>query len=94
MMGFFGIAKAGKGRPCSGARGGKRVRAVTMRHPVVPIELVAAALFEGRHNLAQFRMDRAAVVALVIVLDDDFPVGFNLVGEGVTHSEVCKRVAL
>ena len=65
-----------------------------MRHPVVPIELVTASLFEGRHNLAQLGMHGAAVVALVVVLDDDFPVGFNVVSNGVTHSEICERVAL
>ena len=65
-----------------------------MRHPIVPIELISAALFEGRHNLAQLGMHGAAVVAFVVVLDDDFPVGFNIVTNGVTHSEICEWVAL
>ena len=38
-----------------------------MRHAVVPIELITAALFEGRHNLAQLGMHGAAVVAFVVV---------------------------
>ena len=94
VMGFFSVAQAGEGCPCRGARGSKRVRAVTVRHPVVPIESGTAPLFKGRHNLAELGMDGAAVIALVVVLDDDFPVGINIVSNGVTHSEVCKRVTL
>ena len=64
-----------------------------MRHPVVPIELVTAALFEGRHNLAQLGMHRAAVVALVVILNDHLPIGFHIVGDGVPYTEVCEGVA-
>ena len=94
MIVFFGLAKPGEGRSCGGARGGKGVRAFSMRHPVVPVEPGAATLLKRRHNLAELGMDWATVVALVVVLDDDFPVGFYVIGDGVTHSEVCEWVAL
>jgi hypothetical protein len=64
-----------------------------MRNPVIPVEPVATGLLECRHNLAKLGMDRAAVVALVVILNDDLPIGFYIVGDGMPYSEFREGVA-
>ena len=83
-------------RPGNGARSvvplrGERGRAVPMGDPGLPVE-PAAAVLEGRHHLAQLRMHGAAVVALVVVLDDDLPVREDVVRDAPGRAEVLERI--
>src|SRR5438046_3058771 len=44
-----------------------------------PVEIGASGTFEMGHNLAEFRVNGSAVVTLVIVLHDDFPIRGHII---------------
>ena len=60
-------------------RHGERVRTLAVRDAALPVEPVAAGAPERRHEVAQLRVHRAAVVALVVVLREHLPVRRDLV---------------
>ena len=92
-MGLLGLIETGEGCAVGGAGRGEGVGALAMGHAIIPIELIATPLLERGHNLTELGVDGAAVVALVVILDNDLPVRLNGVGNGMTHSQVCQRVA-
>jgi hypothetical protein len=55
---------------------------------VLPVESTTSALLEGRDQFAELGVDRAAVVALVVVLDDRLPVGCNGVDDSGSADEI------
>ena len=55
---------------------------------------VPAASGEGGDEARELGMDGPAVVALVVVLRDDLPVGIDVVREAQPESEVRERIAL
>jgi hypothetical protein len=63
-----------------------------MRNSVVPLDIPAAASKVWNES-AEFRVYGAAVVALVVILGDDLPVGLDLIGEADTGDEICQRVS-
>jgi hypothetical protein len=85
------LAETGERRALRGAAPGERGRAVPMGDPGLPVE-PAAAVLEGRDHLAQLRMHGAAVVALVVVLDDDLPVREDVVRDAPGRAEVLERI--
>src|SRR5580704_8962798 len=62
-----------------------------MRDAVVPVEVPATAP-ERRDELAQLGVHRAAVVALVVVLQDHLPVRGDLVDQPVPGAKMLQRV--
>src|SRR5215472_6912468 len=67
------------------------VSAGPVRDACVPVE-TAAAPAKRRDKLTQLGVHRAAVVALVVVLQDYLPVRGDLVDEPVSGPQVCQRV--
>ena len=65
--------------PVGGAAGGEGPGALAVRDAALPVELGAAALLERRDEPAELGVHRAAVVALVVVLEHHLPVGLDLV---------------
>src|SRR4029079_3471804 len=66
---------------------------IAMRNAAVPVELGPALLPEGGHDLAQLRMYSGAMVALVVVLEHDLPVGGYLVHDAMPGAELGQRIA-
>ena len=64
-------------RPVRRPRLGEGPRPLAMGHPVLPVEVPTTT--EGRDQVAQLGVDGSAVVALVVVLGDDLPVGGDVV---------------
>jgi hypothetical protein len=87
------LAETGERRAGRRAVPGEGGRAVAVRDPRVPVELPAAVL-ERRHDLAQLRMDGAAVIALVVVLDHDLPVGGDVVRDPPRDPKVRERMVV
>ena len=81
VMGLLLVRQPGKRRAIRCAAQRERPGAVAMRNAVVPVETCAAALAERRHERAQLRVHGPAVIALVVVLHDHFPVGAHVVDE-------------
>ncbi len=87
------VVEAGERRAIRAAGHGERERALGLGHAVVPVEVAAALLLERRHDAAQLRVHARAVVALVVVLDDDLPVGADVVDDPAGGPQVRERVA-
>ena len=86
-------------RPGNGARfvvpaQRERIGAIFLRDAGFPIETAAAALPERGHDLAELRVHACTVVTLVVVLEDDFPVGLDRVIDPMPDSQFGQRVAL
>src|SRR6516225_4847143 len=64
-----------------------------MRNAVFPSEIGAARQLEIRHNLAQFGVNATAVITLVVVFRDDFPVCRDLIRNQVARPQVLQRIA-
>src|SRR5215471_7784583 len=64
-----------------------------MRNAVLPSEIGAARQLEIRHNLAQFGVNATAVITLVIVFRDDFPVCRDVIRNQVARPQVLQRIA-
>src|SRR5205814_8289443 len=58
---------------------GKCICASAMWDAAFPVEIGASGTFEMGHNLAEFRVNGSAVVTLVIVLHDDFPIRGHII---------------
>src|ERR1700730_10268608 len=58
-----------------------------------PVEVRAAALTERRHQGAQLRMHARAVIALVVVLAQHFPVRGHFVADRMTDPQLIQGVA-
>ena len=82
----------GKGRPPGRAGERERIGAVAARDAGLPVEVTAAAAAERRIRSHSLRVDRAAVVALVVVLQDHLPVGGDLVDDPVGRPQLRERV--
>jgi len=74
--------------------GGERIGAIPMWNPTLPLQLPAAVAPESRNHIAELRMHAAAVIALVVVLDDDLPVRRHVVANRVTHTQPRQRIAM
>ena len=79
VMGLLLVRQPGKRRAVRGAAQREGPGAVAMGNAVVPIETCTAALAEGWHERAQLRVHVPAVITLVVVLHDHFPVGAHVV---------------
>ena len=60
---------------------------------VIPVELTATALLEGGNEFTELGMYRAAVVALVIVFQNDFTIGCNVVGDRIADYQITEGVS-
>ena len=72
-------------RECAPHRGTavrEGVGALAVRDPTTPIQIAAAGLAKRRHDGAEFRVNPAAVIALVIVLANDLPICGDFVTNG------------
>ena len=87
------VVEARERRAVRPPRHRERERALRLGHAVVPVEVAAALLLERRHDAAQLRVHARAVVALVVVLDDDLPVGPDVVDDPPDRPQVRQRVA-
>ena len=85
-------AQARERAAIGGAAGGEGPGSLAMGDPALPVELRPTSLSEGRHKLHQLGMDRAAVVALVVVLHDRLPVGGHRIDETDRSPEIGQRV--
>ena len=77
------LVETGKRRPVGRAARREGPGSLAMGNAALPVELGAAPLLERRDQPAELGMHRTAVVALVVVLQDDFPVGLDHVGDPV-----------
>ena len=64
-----------------------------MRDAVLPGEPGAALFAERGHERAELRMHRTAVIALVVVLEDHFPVRAHVVDELRAAANIRERIA-
>ncbi len=90
-MGLFGIAKPRERGAIRSARGGKGVGTLPLGNAIFPIQSITAAL-ECRHDMAEFWVNRTAVIALIIVFNDDLPIGGHFIGQRRANSQIGKRV--
>src|SRR5262249_36467431 len=88
------FAQSGKGCAICGSRLRKCVRAFAMGDSIIPVEIGTSAVLEIGNKFAKLWMDTAAVVALVVVFHQDFPVGGNVVIDGMARSKLSKGIAL
>src|SRR4051812_16803169 len=88
------VIKAVERTAVAGAGFGKGPRALAMRNSPFPVELRSAPLLEGRNQSAQLRMHRTAVVALVVILQHDLPVGVDLVSHSSGRAELSEGITL
>src|SRR5436190_9314776 len=86
------LVEIGEGGPLRRPAERERRRSLSVRNPVLPVELAAARLAERGNDLAELGVHRPAVVALVEVLDDAFPVRLDLVGDPPARAELRERV--
>src|SRR5262249_46440492 len=64
-----------------------------MRNAVFPSEIGAARRLEIRHNLAQFGANAAAVITLVVVFRNDFPLCFDLIQNQLARPQLLQGIA-
>ena len=64
-----------------------------MWDPIFPGEIRTSSLLEIGNELAKFGMNAAAVVALVVVLHQNLPIGGDIVGDAVTGSKFGEGIA-
>src|SRR5216683_6195654 len=74
--------------PVRRARMCKGISAVPMRNASRPIQRAAARCSECRHYRAELWMHAAAVIALIVVLTNRFPVGCNLVSNRLPDAQL------
>src|SRR5215472_4341846 len=93
MQDFFFFIKRGKGFPRGCARPGKGISALTVNNPALPMEICSPCPFEIGYHFTKLRMNRAAVVALVVVFHDDFPVCCDVIDDLLSGTKLCQREA-
>ena len=86
------LGQAGERRAVAGAGARERERALLLRDAGVPVEPGAAPFLERGDDLAQLGVHRPAVVALVVVLHQDLPVGGHVVDDAARRAQVGQRV--
>src|SRR5580693_1006255 len=79
------LVETGERRPIGGAVAGEGIGAFPMRDSTLPLQISAAIAPESRHHVAELRVHTPAVIALVVVLDDDLPVRCDVVMDGVPN---------
>ena len=89
---FFVFAQAGKRRAIRRPLLSKSVGAGAMWNSVFPVEIRTAGLLEVGNDFTKFRVKAPAVVALVIVLHDELPIGGHIVGDAMARSKRGKRI--
>src|SRR5688572_18361780 len=92
-MRLLGVRQPRKRCACRSATHRKRPGPGPMRYAVVPVETRAPALAEGRHERAELRVHRSAVIALVVVLHDDLPVRLHVVDDLRTSAQIDEWIA-
>ena len=92
MAHLFLRGEAGEGRATGGAVPGIGERALAVRDAGLPIKVDAAALAEGGDDRGELRMDAGTVIALVVVFEDQLPVGLELVADALRSHEIGERV--
>ena len=92
VAGALVVVQARERRPVALAGGGEGPGALPVGDAPFPVQPGPAAL-ERRHDPAQLGMDPGAVVALVVVLGDQLPVGPHPVGEPPPDGQRLQRVA-
>src|SRR5215472_2236689 len=93
MAHAFVVAQSRERRAATRAAFAERPSAVAMRNTALPIQSAAAAMFESRHDATELRMHAGAVIALVVVFEDDLPVGGNVVTNRLRRSQFRERIA-
>jgi len=88
---FSSSGEPGEGGASGGAVHGVGIGALAVRDAGFPIQIDPAALLEGRHDSGQLRVDTGAVVALVVVLEDQLPVGVQLVADRLCGAQISRR---
>src|SRR4029450_10158355 len=83
VAGALVVVEAGERRAVALAAGGEGPGALAVGDAPVPVQPGPAALERG-HDPAQLGVDAGAVVALVVVLGDQLPVGPDPVVEAAT----------
>ena len=76
---FLIFIQSGKRLPGRRSRSSKRICAFAVRNAALPVQAEAPSALEVGHDLAEFRMNAAAVVALVVVFENQLPVGSDIV---------------
>src|SRR4051794_24366744 len=87
------LVQPGEWPPIRRAGSGEGPGSLPVGDASIPVELGAAPLLKGGNQSAQLRVDRTAVVALVVILQNYFPVGLHLVHHLMAGSELLQRVA-
>src|SRR5262249_53692962 len=88
------LVERGKCAPLRRAARCERIRARPVRDAAQPIEVRAPAVTEGRYDGTQLGVHATAVIALVVVLADDFPVRRHRVLDRVPDPKLRERIAL
>src|SRR3984885_3395502 len=70
------------------------VGTLTVRYSTAPVQIGPARLAKRRHYRAELRMDPGAVIALVVVLAEDFPIGRDFITNRGADGQLAERVAL
>ena len=65
----------------------------SMRNARLPVEASATSLAESGDYSAELRVNRTAVVALVVVLENDLPVRRNVVHRAMGNAQIAEWVA-
>ena len=84
---FFFFIQTGKGRAVGCSRFCKGIGAVAVWNSIFPGEIRTAGFFEIGNNLTKLGMEPAAVVALIVILQDEFPIGGHIVGDAAARSK-------
>ena len=92
VAGALVVVQAGERRPVAAAGGREGPGALAVRDAPVPVQPGSAAL-ERRHDPTELGVDAGAVVALVVVLGDQLPVGPDLVVEPAPDRQRLQGVA-
>ncbi len=79
---LFIFVQTGKTSSRGGAGGGKGGRALAVGYAALPVQPGTTGLAEGRDDFAQLRVYRAAVITLVVVFAQYFPVCSDLIRNG------------
>src|SRR5438477_1611349 len=90
---FFFFAQARERRAICGPRFCKSVSALAVGNSILPIQLRTSGLLEIWNDLTEFRVNTAAVVALVIVFHQDFPISGDVVVDTLAGSKLGERIA-
>ena len=91
---FFVFVQSRKRRAIGFTAACKGDRAFFVRDAALPFQTRPTLLAKCRHHLAQFRVHPAAVIALVVVFQNYFPVGMHLINHALGNPQIAQRVAL